>query len=137
MFDFNRDPGEGNLSVRAYFAASIGPKRATHGQRSVKRVPLTDSVELAKNGSPSESVLYVEVWLPRQYVGVGLRVLFSSSEGTGETGNLVTLLGAPGEQDRYRAVLLPQEQLYAQAVTDALGNPLVGPVSLVVSTSVF
>jgi hypothetical protein len=102
----------------------------------VRQVPLQDSAELAKNFS-EESHLYVEVWLARQVVGVGLRILFSSSEGTGETGNLVTLVAAPGENDRYRAVLLPQEQLYAQAVSDAAGNPLAGPVPVVVSTAVF
>lgn len=136
MFDPNRDPGVGNLNLRAYFAATVGPKRATHGQRSVRQVPLQNSVELAKNPSQEES-LYVEVWLARQVVGVGLRILFSSSEGTGETGNLVTLVAAPGENDRYRAVLLPDEQLYGQAVSDAAGNPLAGPVSVVVSTAVF
>lgn len=137
MFDFNQDPGEDNLNLRAFFAAFVGPKRATHGHRSVRRVPPTGSVEIAKNGAPDLSALYVEVWLPRQYVGVGLRILFSPSGETGETGNLVTLVAAPGENDRYRAVLLPQEQLYAQAVSDSLGNPLAGPVSVVVSTSVF
>jgi hypothetical protein len=99
-------------------------------------VPLTDSIEIAKNAD-EQRALYVEVWLARQVVGPGLRILFSSSEGTGESANLVTLVASPGETDRYRAVLLPNEQLYAQAVSDASGNPLGAPVPVVVSTSVF
>jgi hypothetical protein len=136
VFDFNFDPGEGNLNLRAYFAAVVGPKRATHGQRAIRRVPLLDSAQLAKNAAEQQA-MYVEVWLAKQYVGAGLRVLFSSSEGMGESANLVTLVAAPGETDRYRAVLLPNEQLYAQAVSDAAGNPLGNPVSVVVSTAVF
>ena len=137
MWDLNADPGEGSLNARAYVASIVGPKRATHGQRAIRRVPANNTELLAKNSGKPPAVVYVEVWLPRQYVGAGLRLLFSSSSDAGESGNLVTLVAFPGEMDRYRAILLTNEELYAQVVSDAAGNAVASPVSVVVSTVTF
>lgn len=138
MFDFNQDPGEGNLNARAYVAAVVGPLRAAHGNRVVKQVPTAQAVELAKNGSPHNEPVFVEVWAPMQVRANGVWVLFASSEQTGETGRLVLLTGVPGQlQERYQAILLSNEQLYAQAVSDGAGNPLSKKTPLIVSTVTF
>lgn len=81
--------------------------------------------------------MYVDVWLPSQYVAAGARVRFDSSGSMGETADLVSM-GAFGNDklDRYTSILLPNEQLYAQVVSDAGGNPL-AEVSLVVSMVTF
>jgi len=139
-FDLDNDPGEGNLNIRAYLASVVGPKRVAHGTRSVVRVPTANSEELAKNPSKNHQVYYIEVWLPAQAGAVGARVLFSSSESMGESGVLITFNppAAPGQlNDRYRAVLLPTDHLYAQVISDAGGQPVVGQVPMVVSKVVF
>jgi hypothetical protein len=138
VFDFNEDPGEGNLNVRAYVAALVGPLRTAHGNRQVKQVSITRGTELARNGAANNVPMYVEVWPPMQIKVNGVWVLFSASEQTGETGRSVLLTAIPGQvQDRYQAILLANEQLYAQAVSDGAGAPLGGPVPLVVSTVSF
>lgn len=137
-FDFDKDPGRGNLNVRAYIASIVGPKRAAHGQRVIKRAPRTRAVVLAKNSSKNKEVIYVEVWVPNQSIAGGARVRFDSSGSMGETADLVTLGAFADNQsiDRYRAVLLPNEELYAQVISDEAGNPL-DNISLVVSKVTF
>ena len=137
--DLIKDPGLGNLNLRAYVATVVGPRRIAHGQRRVHQLQVNQSTELAKNAGRGLEALYVEAWLPRQAVAVGLQMLVSSSEGMGESAELVTLgvVGGGAILDRYRAVLLPNEQLYAQPLTDAAGQPLGDRTPLVVSTVFF
>lgn len=138
-FDLDKDPGEGNLNIRAYLASVLGPRRVAHGTRSIVRVPTGNSEELAKNPSQQHQAYYVEVWTPPQ-VTAGVRMLFSSSESMGENGVLVVLgVGTYPFSDlnKYKAVLLPSDHLYAQAVSDGAGNPIAGPVPVVVSKVVF
>ena len=138
MLNLNQDPGEGNLSVRAYVAATVGPLRIAHGNRQIRQIQTGEARELAKNGSADKQVMYVEVWPPMQLRATGVWVLFSSSEQTGETGRLVLLTGVPGQiQERFQALLLPNDQLYGQAVRDGAGNPIQGNVPLVVSKVTF
>jgi hypothetical protein len=99
------------------------------------------SEEVVKNEAPGGvEAIYVEIWLPNSLQAAGRRILFSSSEGMGEIGDYV-VLGAiiPGVQsvDRYHAVLLPGEQLFAQVLSDAAGNPVIGQTSLIVSKVTF
>lgn len=86
---------------------------------------------------PQIEVGYVEVWLPQSTIaalpGGGAYLGFSSSEGMGQSAYQLIL--GPGQ--RYSAVLLPSEQLFAEAVTDATGGGLAGPVSVAFSTVVF
>lgn len=142
--DLNKDPGEGNLNLRALAASVLGPYRAAHGEIKVKQVPLTQAVELANNLIPGagRQAAYVEVWLPRGALGTGLRLRFGPSDSLGESSVLVTLntaIGFPSGpvNDRYRAVLLPNEALYAQAVTDSTGAALTGDQPVVVSKVLF
>lgn len=132
--DLIRDPGEGNLNLRAIVASLLGPRRIAHGRRRVVQVPPVQATQIAQNKAKNQQALYVEVWLPNQLLGVGARILFSSSDSTGETA--VLRLFAT-EEDRYQVVLLPQEQLYAQAVSDAAGNAAGPRTPLVVSAVAF
>ena len=135
MFDLNLDPGTGNLNVRAYLASVVGPRRVAHGRRTVKVVPQAQSLSML--GTPSGvEVAYFEVWLPLSSLlalgGGGAVVAFSSSENTGQ--DAFQILLTPSQ--RYSGVLLPDDQLYARAVSDALGAPI-ADVSLVISSVVF
>lgn len=141
MFPDLKDPGQGNLNLRAFFASVMGPYRTVSGRRSVRRVTGGSSEEVVKNEAPGGvEAIYVEIWLPNSLQAAGRRILFSSSEGMGEIGDYV-VLGAiiPGVQsvDRYHAVLLPGEQLFAQVLSDAAGNPVIGQTSLIVSKVTF
>ena len=139
MFDPNKDPGVGSLNLRAYVASVVGPKRAAFGQRSIRLVPPTQSAELAQNVAPNDQVDYVEVWIPNQLLAAGLRILFSSSESMGETAELVALGVFVDNKvlDRYRTILLPKDQLYAQVISDLAGAPITDPVPVVVSKVTF
>ena len=131
-FDLNEDPGRGNLNLRAYIAAVLGPKRIAHGVRSVVRVPLAPGnyVQLAKCGPQGRQVLYVECWTP-QVQNPGAVFRFSSSGDGGQT-SVLEAVGSTHAQ-RYSCVLLPNEQLYAQFLGSAL-VPELDPFPLVVST---
>lgn len=136
MFDFNKDPGEGNLNLRSYFASIVGPRRVAHGQRKVIRVAVGNPVRIFTN-RPQVEVAYVEVWLPQSSIlalpGGGAYLGFSSSEGLGQSAYQLLL----NATQRYAAVLLPSDQVFAEALTDAVGGALAGPVSVVASTVVF
>jgi hypothetical protein len=134
MFDFNADPGTGNLNARAYLASVVGPRRIAQGQRTVKPVPTTKMVQLLRNVGSVEA-LYFECWLPQQdllsLAGGGALLSFSGSDnGGGENGYQLVLTAT----QRYSGVLLPNEQLFATTLTDATGGPLIAPVSLIIAS---
>lgn len=141
MFDLIKDPGEGNLNLRAIVASIVGPYRVAHGSRTVKQVARIGAAatQIAQNAGRNKEVVYIEAWLPTQLQALGVQFLFSSSDQTGENAKLVLLTATPGQlQNRYQAVLLVNEQLYGQAVSDGAGAALPGPtVPLVVSTVTF
>jgi len=136
MFDLNADPGVGNLNVRAYLASIVGPRRVVHGQRAVRRVPLVGSIELYRNPDGKQAAYY-EVWLPQASLaglpGGGALLAFSSSSGGGESSYQILLTAT----QRFSGILIPTDGIYALAIADALGAPLVLPVSVVISTVVF
>jgi len=136
VFDLNQDPGTGNLNLRGYLAAVVGPRRVAHGRRNVKVVSLQSTTPLFGQTSGVE-VAYVEVWLPQSSIaalpGGGAFLGFSSDDMSGQ--NAFQLLLSATQ--RYQGVILPDDQLYAQAVRDALGAPLAADVSVVVSSVVF
>jgi hypothetical protein len=133
-FDLNKDPGRGNLNLRAYVAAVLGPRRIAHGNRATKQVPWTESVLLATNQPNGQEAMYVEVWVPQsgdEGPVAEAVVRFSGGEGVGTTG-VVEILRAT-HTVRYSCVLLPGEQLYAQALraidfTPAIVSPTPIPV---------
>lgn len=138
LFDLNEDPGTGNLSARAYVASIVGPRRITHGQRVVKRLPFGGSQPLpvAKNGTPSKTVTYFEIWLPQRSLalpGGGVLAAFSASPNSGESSFQIVL----NATQRYTGVLLADDQLYGAALLDAAGGALTAEVAVVVSTVVF
>ena len=136
-FDFNADEGTGNLSLRAYFAAIIGPRRIVHGRRTVKRAPLNNVISLLGASAEGIEVMYFEVWLPQSSIqslpGNGAYIAFSSSESAGQDAFQILLSAT----QRFSGVLLAGDQIYAQSVRDANGNPLVNEVPLIVSSVVF
>jgi hypothetical protein len=136
VFEFNEDPGTGNLSLRALLAALVGPRRIAHGRRTVKRIPLQQTIQMLTQPKGVE-VNYFEVWLPTSSIlalpGAGAFISFSSSENAGESAFQILL----SSTQRYQGVLLPDDDLYAQAVSDAAGGPLAAPVPVVISSVVF
>lgn len=141
MWDLIKDPGEGNLNLRAVLASIVGPYRVAHGSRTVKQVTQVGATatEIARNAARGKEVIYIEAWLPEQLQASGVWFLFSSSDQTGENAKLILLTAVPGQvQSRYQAVLLTNEQLYAQAVSEGSGAELpAGLVPLVISTVTF
>lgn len=81
--------------------------------------------------------MYFEVWLPQSSIlalpGGGAFLGMMSGETGGQTA-VQTLFNAT---QRYSGVLLPSEQVFAEAVTDALGGALAAQVPVVVSSVVF
>lgn len=136
MFDFNQDPGTGNLNLRAYLAAVVGPRRIAHGLRSVKQVPAGGPILIYGN-KPQVEVAYFEIWLPQSSIlalpGGGAYLAFSSSESGGQSAYQILL----NATQRFAGVLLPSDQIFAQAVTDANGGALAGNVAAVVSSVAF
>lgn len=134
--DLNKDPGTGNLNLRAYFAAIVGPRRIAHGRRSVVQVQTGRPVLILGNKT-QEEIMYFEVWLPQSSIaalpGAGAFLGFMSGETGGQTA-VQTLLNAT---QRYSGVLLSSDQVFAEAVVDALGGALGAPVPVVVSSVVF
>jgi hypothetical protein len=143
MINLNVDPGEGNLNVRAYLAAIVGPRRVAHGQRFKRNLQVTQPVQVAKNSSRNSEAFFVSAWLPEADglpPGVGYVVAFSSSETTGDTADVVTLGTVPGQAiNHYSAVLLPDDQLYASVVARTDGAALAAGlvVPLIVSQVAF
>lgn len=133
-YDLIKDPGVGNLNLRAFVASLLGPRRVAHGQRRVVQVPTQQGGLVANNKVTGHEAMYVEVWLPTQRVAAGARIMFASSEDMGENGVLRLFTT---EEDHYQAVLLPNEQLYARIISDAGGNPVGDRNPLVVSTVAF
>jgi len=131
-FDLNRDPGRGNLNLRAYVAAVLGPRRLAHGNRATKQVSWTESVLLATNLPSGHEAMYVEVWVPQSEDAdppATALVRFSAGEGVGTTG-VVELLGTTHTL-RYSCVLMPGEQLYAQALSaNDFAPPIVSPTPI-------
>ena len=137
FFDLNQDPGRGNLNLRAYVAAVLGPRRIAHGNRAAKQVPFDGSVLIATNQPGGQEAMYVEVWVPQppdELLQASALVRFSGGEGVGTTG-VVENLGTTHTL-RYSCVLLPGEQLYAQALSSANFVPPLGagvPVPVIVA----
>jgi hypothetical protein len=138
MFDLNADPGEGNLNARAYFASIVGPRRVVHGQRLVRRVPTTGTTQLLRSTGTGKQATYYEVWLPLSVLatlpGGGALFGFSSSDSGGAENNFQISITFT---QRFTGILLGDDNLYIAALSDALGGPLVAPVSVVVSSVVF
>lgn len=129
--DLNKDPGEGNLNLRAYIASLVGPRRVAHGARRTYVLTPGQAVQIGANNARDKEAVYLECWVPFSAlvalgIGTGALVLFSDSENTG-SGVLVNLSTVfPGQQNsRYSAVLLPDDVLFAQLTGSSVsGLPL-------------
>jgi hypothetical protein len=131
LIDLNADPGRGNLSARAYVASIVGPRRIVHGQKVVKRLT-NENVAPLLSAVSGDTVMYFEVWLPQDGPNGGAFVGFSDNESAGQ--NSFQLLVSAFQ--RYQGILLPDDQLYGQVITDAFGNPLPN-LSVIISSVVF
>jgi hypothetical protein len=123
--------------MRAYIASLVGPRRVVHGQRKILRVPIQGSLALLKATGTGPEVMFYEVWLPRVSLvlpGGGALLAFQSSDSGGAENGYQIMMTAT---QRFSGILLGDDQLYAAALTDALGGALVTPVSVVVSSVVF
>jgi hypothetical protein len=146
FFDLNVDPGEGNLNARAYVASLVGPRRVFQGQRKKRQLEVGRPTEIARNASPHKEAFFVSVWIPTTLpaavaipFGVGLVFTFGSSEGLGDTSDVVTLFRGGSEPNRYQTVLLPNEQLYGSVIarTDGVAIPPGARVPLISSQVAF
>lgn len=148
FFDLNVDPGEGNLNVRAYVASLVGPRRVFQGQRKKFSLQANRATEVARNASPHNEAFFVSVWLsgsgiariaPALPVGAGVTMLFSSSEGMGETSDTVTLFRGGAQPNHYQTVLLPNDQLFASVLerTDGVAIPAGSLIPILVSQVAF
>jgi hypothetical protein len=141
LLDLDTDPGTGNLNLRAYVASLVGPRRVTHGARRIYTLSSNKPIMIGENNAPEHECVYLQCWIPASALpglgGSGALVLFSDSENMG-SGLLVDLFTTfPGQPNsHYSAVLLPQDQLFAQISSDASLGPLLS-VSLVVSQVTF
>ncbi len=140
FLDLDKDPGTGNLNVRAYLATLVGPGRVLFGQHPVKRLTFGKSYELAKNTVPNGmAAQYVEIWLTQAAIAAlpsgGAFLSFSNAMlAPGAENSQQLLLSAT---QRFRCVLLSNEILYGAAMTDAAGGALAIPVSVVVASVTF
>lgn len=141
MLDLNKDPGEGNLNLRAYYASIVGPRRILYGGRTVKRVPAAGGGKAAllfKSTGTGKQATFIEVWLPGSSIlalpGAGAVIAFGSDDQDASQSAFQIVLTAT---QRFQCVLLDDDALYASAVTNAAGGALVVPVSVVVASVVF
>lgn len=130
--DLNEDPGLGELNVRVRVAAVIGPMRVVHGARAVKTVEGTKAIKIAAgvtgDGNRNE-VIFVQVSLQKGAPSP-TQVLFSSSESVGQNDIPFTFDSAVGTYNVFTAVLLPGEQLYAQAAGNVKVRLVVSAVTV-------
>lgn len=110
------DPGEGNLSAKAYLAAVVGPSRLAYGKNTSQTLS-QDVAQLVRNSGAAAQWAYVAVMLPGNVAGPKV-ALFSGKAQIGfNTAIPVSLqrtVGAPGGNS-FAAVLQPGEMLYASA----------------------
>lgn len=136
MFDLNQDPGSGNLNLRGYIASIVGPRRIAHGMRKVMVLTPEKVVQVASHSPQGPEVAYVEIWLPEQSIksiaGEGAFIAISSGENAGQNAFQVELTAT----QRFAAILLPNDQLFAQLVRAGDGSVL-DKVSIVRSSVVF
>ena len=103
------DPGAGNLDVRAYMAAVMGPQRAAFGNKSAKALQEGQPTQLGVNSGNSGQVAYMAVTLsPLDAGGPRLAIIDGQSQPGGSSIPVVfdrTLASAAGIG--YAAILLP------------------------------
>lgn len=125
MFDLNKDPGDGNTNLRAYIASVVGPRRVAHGARRMYTLRSDRPILIGQNNAAERECVYLQCWVAGAALaglgGAGALVLFADSEDASSTGQLVNLAtGFPGQLNNgYSAILLPQDQLYAQIFANA------------------
>lgn len=133
LFTVKTEPGEGNLSAKAYFASIVGPRRVALGSR--RKITLTNDnpVRLVGNsgikGRNGEACFVSVSLVPGQTAEL---VLFGSDENPSDDNGIPeTLSTAASGVLRFQAVLNAGEQLYAALPSTA---PAGSSVSIVVST---
>lgn len=107
------NPGQGNLDVRAYIAAIVGPFRIANGNSKSVILPTDQPVQIISN--TKQAVAFVSLSLPSTVVGP-VPIQVSSGSAMGMTGLSVALMNTQGAGagNSFNAVVLPGETLYAQ-----------------------
>jgi len=132
LFSVKTDPGEGNLSAKAYYASIVGPRRVALGSRRKFTLTNSQSQKLASNTGiqGARGVCFVNVTLvPGQTAEL---ILFGSDENPSDDNGVPRVLStATSGVLEFQAALSPGEMLYAALPSTAAAN---SSVSLVVST---
>ena len=127
------NPGTGETNVRVFIAAIVGPKRLAHGMQQSFRLQRGQSVKVAGNKSNSKQAAYCAVSLRQGATAPGTAaVLFDSGQSMGAANSVPAVLIQSATQSQlspFEAVLLPNDQLYAQLVDGAVAE-----VDVLVST---
>ena len=133
LFTVRTEPGEGNLSAKAYFASIVGPRRVALGSR--KKITLTPDtpVRLVGNtgikGKFGEACFVSVTLVPDQTAAL---ILFGSDENPSDDNGVPEVLSTAATGVlRFQAVLNAGEQLFAALPSTA---PAGSSVSIVVST---
>ena len=111
------DPGEGNLNLKAYIAAVLGPRRVAHGtSKQVKRLLEANSTKLVSANPASGQVGFISVSLVGSNPGP-LIALFDSQQDVGQNSVPTVLSNTLGASAgvSFEGVLLPGDELYARS----------------------
>lgn len=126
------NPGTGETNIRALLASLIGPFRVAHGTHQSYRLQRGTPVLVGGNKSNAGQAAYCAFALRQGQGGVNAAVLFNSSSSMGAATTVPTVLAeamGPTVFFAFSAILLPNDQIYAQLVDAALAQ-----IDLVVST---
>ena len=127
------NPGTGETNVRVFIAAIVGPKRLAHGMQQSFRLERGKTLKIAGNKSNSRQAAYCAVALRQGATAPGsAAVLFDSGQAMGAANSVPAVLIQSATQSQlspFEAVLLPNDQLYAQLV-----DPAVNELDVIVST---
>ncbi len=127
------NPGEGLSSMRALWAAIMGPYRLAMSRRQPVLLTNTEGTEIAKNIGVADAYVFIGVALPQNAAVNPLQVIFSRDGDSGRnTGLPCRLVDSVNQSFSFMQLLLPGEQLYCQ-ITDIN----VPQASVVVAEAVF
>jgi|GEM_PF-3913460 len=108
--------GTGNLDVRAYIAALLGPQRAAFGNKGTRQLIEGQPTRLATNAPAGRQVSFIAVTLLAADAGGPRIVMFDGESNLGSNSLPVTLDRTLGSYAGvgFTSVLLPGDEVYAQ-----------------------
>lgn len=111
------EPGTGNLDVRAYIAALLGPQRAAFGTKSFRTLSEGAGIRLGSNSPAGKQVSFIAVTLGGSDVGGPRIAIFDGQSALGASSIPASLNRTLGSfaGTGFSSVLLPGDELYAQS----------------------